>query len=76
MTIDATTLAIVSAVGSTGVAVGGGLWAYIKTLHNSTVKELKAHNHLLHKRLEGCRVASKKPPKHHNLPTTVGFSPT
>lgn len=54
MTIDAATLSILTAVGSTGIAVGGGLWTYVKLLHSNV---LKGHNeqidHLL-KRSEDC----------------------
>jgi hypothetical protein len=54
MTIDATTMAIISAVGTTGVTVGGVMWKSIRALHNATVKELKAQNAKLETRTTEC----------------------
>ena len=54
MSVDPTTMAIITAVGGTGVTVGGVMWRSIKTLHNATVKELKAQNGRLEQRTTEC----------------------
>lgn len=58
--MDGTTLSIISAIGTTGVTVGGGLWAYIKTLHHNTVKELKETNIKLETRTTACEEDRKE----------------
>lgn len=54
MAVDPTTMAIISAVGGTGVTVGAGLLKYVRALHTSTVKELKEHNSKLERRTNEC----------------------
>jgi hypothetical protein len=54
MSVDATTMVIISAVGTTGVTVGGVMWKSIRALHNATVKELKAQNAKLETRTSEC----------------------
>lgn len=54
MAVDPTTMAIITAVGTTGATVGGGLWAYVKTLHTTTVKELRDQNIKLEQRTAEC----------------------
>lgn len=54
MSVDATTMVIISAVGTTGVTVGGIMWKSIRSLYNATVKELKAQNAKLETRTTEC----------------------
>jgi septal ring factor EnvC (AmiA/AmiB activator) len=51
---------IISAVGTTGVTVGGIMWKSIRALHNSTVKELKAQNAKLETRTTECEEDRKQ----------------
>ena len=51
MSLDSTDMIVLSAVGSTGLAIGGGLWTYVKALHTSKVQEL-------HKQIEKLEVRS------------------
>jgi len=60
MSVDATTMIIISAVGTTGVTVGGIMWKSIRALHNSTVKELKAQNAKLETRTTECEEDRKQ----------------
>jgi len=53
-------MAIISAVGGTGVTVGAGLWKCVRALHTSTVKELKDHNVKLEKRAAECEEDRKQ----------------
>jgi hypothetical protein len=60
MSVDPTTMVIISAVGGTGVTVGAGLLKYVRALHNSTVKELKDHNIKLERRTSECEEDRKQ----------------
>ena len=60
MAVDPTTMAIISAVGGTGVTVGAGLLKYVRALHASTVKELKDHNSKLERRTDECEEDRKQ----------------
>ena len=60
MSVDPTTMVIISAVGGTGVTVGAGLLKYVRALHTSTVKELKDHNIKLEKRTAECEEDRKQ----------------
>lgn len=60
MSTDTTTMAIISAVGGTGVTVGGAMWAYVKSLHTSTVRELHAQNVKLERRTTECEEDRKQ----------------
>lgn len=54
MSVDSPTMIIISAVGTTGITIGGGMWAYVKSLHTATVKELRNQNARLEHRTEIC----------------------
>jgi hypothetical protein len=54
MPVDATTMAIITAVGGTGVTVGGALLKYVRSLHNSTVAQLQKQNDKLERRTSEC----------------------
>ena len=54
MSTDVSTMIIISAVGTSVAAAGGVMWGSIRSLHNSTVKELKAHNSKLEARTTEC----------------------
>lgn len=54
MAVDATTMAIITAVGGTGVTVGGALLKYVRSLHNSTVAQLQKQNDKLESRTSEC----------------------
>lgn len=60
MSVDPTTMVIISAVGGTGVTVGAGLLKYVRALHTNTVKELKDHNIKLEKRTAECEEDRKQ----------------
>ena len=54
MSVDPTTLTIITAVGSTGATIGAVMWQSIRALHHSTVRELKAQNSKLEQRTTEC----------------------
>jgi chaperonin cofactor prefoldin len=54
MSVDATTMVIITAVGGTGVTVGGALLKYVRALHNNTVTQLQKQNDKLEKRTSEC----------------------
>jgi septal ring factor EnvC (AmiA/AmiB activator) len=54
MSVDPTTMAIITAVGGTGVTVGGALLKYVRLLHTSTVKQLQTQNDKLERRTAEC----------------------
>lgn len=54
MAVDATTMAIITAVGGTVVTVGGALLKYVRSLHNSTVAQLQKQNDKLERRTSEC----------------------
>jgi len=54
MSVDVTTMAIITAVGGTGVTVGGALLKYVRSLHTATVGQLQKQNDKLEKRTTEC----------------------
>lgn len=54
MSVDASTMVILSAVGGTAVTLGGAVMAYVRTLHTNTVKELRQQNTKLERRTSEC----------------------
>lgn len=52
--IDGTTMGIISAVGTTGATIGGAMWAYMKALHKTTLKQLNDQNNKLEQRTVEC----------------------
>jgi len=54
MSTDASTMIIISAVGTSVAAAGGVMWGSIRSLHNTTVRELKAQNAKLETRTTEC----------------------
>jgi uncharacterized protein HemX len=54
MAVDQTTMTIITAVGGTGLTIGGALWAHVKSQQCSIVKELKRQNEKLEARASEC----------------------
>jgi hypothetical protein len=54
MSVDVTTMAIITAVGGTSVTVGGALLKYVRSLHTATVGQLQKQNDKLEKRTTEC----------------------
>lgn len=60
MELNATTMSVISTILAMIGATGGGILTYVKSLHNTTVKELRGHNQRLDKRAEACEQDRKE----------------
>ena len=65
MAFDSTTMAVISTIVTMIGATGGGILTYVKSLHSTTVEELRSHNARLDRRAEECEADRKE--LHHRI---------